>query len=240
MRTTGGELIPESGVFVKIGKVEVEEVQTSLRGGKLHKQSGLAYDDETNALQLSTIREGDEELEITEGVDVLQSINPLHFQRRPKSPANPLRPVSSPPLLESTPSASEHRVEDSNQVVVTVDIELGAEEHRHDEAADERPSPPPRESQSLVKPRSLVIEANPESSLEAREDGSPTLSVEEDGVKEYHLKVRPQLSQDQAKWTAVLFYHIFMSIFLFTVYYTKCKFLSYKTYTWFLYAVFLL
>ena len=195
MRTTGGELIPESGVFVKISKVEVEEVQTSLRGGKLHKQSGLTYDDETNALQLSTIREGDEELEISEDVDVLQSINPLHFQRRPKSPANPLRPVSSPPLLESTPSTSEHRVEDSNQVVVTVDIELGAEEHRRDEAAAKGPSPP-RESQSLVKPRSLVIE---ESSLEAREDGSPTLSVEEDGVKEYHLKVRPQLSQDQAK-----------------------------------------
>ena len=198
MRTTGGELIPESGVFVKISKVEVEEVQTSLRGGKLHKQSGLAYDDETNAVQLSTIREGDEELEISEGVDVLQSINPLHFQRRPKSPANPLRPVSSPPLLESTPSASEHRVEDSNQVVVTVDIELGAEEHQCDEAAAKGPSPP-RESQSLVKPRSLVIEANPESSLEAREDGSPTLSMEENGVKEYHLKVRPQLSQDQAK-----------------------------------------
>ena len=199
MRTSGGELIPESGVFVKISKVEVEEVQTSLRSARLRQQSATANYESDNPLILSTIKEGDEELtEVPEGVDVLQSINLLEFQPRSKSPSNPTRPVSSPPLLES---ASEHieREKDRNQLVVTVDIEVHGEQDERDQSDDRIPSPP-QESQSLVKPRSLTIEANQESNSDADEDDLPAAADVETGtanVREYHLKVRPQTSQDQ-------------------------------------------
>ena len=108
--------------------------------------------------------------------------------------------MSSPPLLESARKTSERveKDEDKNRLMVTVDIEVHGEQHEHDQS-DARIASPPRESQSLSKPRSLTIEANQESNSKVSEDGLPASSVETDSVREYHLKLRPQTSQDRYK-----------------------------------------
>ena len=195
MRTNGGELIPESGVFVKINKVEVEEVQTSsLRSGKLRRQTELSFEDDPRTL--SVIAENEEELQTPDDIDVLESINPLAFgPRRSKPPASPnARPVSSPPLLEAT---NWEEVDGTNKVEVMVELNSVPEVEK---AVAMNLESKALETLSLSKPRSFIIEANPESNVHINEEGLPVGVEEAESVKEYHLQVRSQRSQEEDQY----------------------------------------
>ena len=170
--------------------MDVEEIQTnSLRSAKLRRQAEM--NDDNDPKILSVIAENEEDIEAPNNVDVMQSINPIAFQqRRPKSPSNP-RPVSSPPLLESFSLNDDVQTEETNlnKIVVVVEVNSTETEDKAVEGTDFQK----QYSNSITasKPRSLVIEANPESSVRTSEQDVP---VEETGiaesVKEYHLQVK--------------------------------------------------
>ena len=205
LRTTGGELIPESGLFVRINKEEVEEIQpSSLRSAKLRRQMELS--DEVDPKTLSTITENVEDIHVEalpDDVDVTQSINPIAFnQRRPKSPSSP-RPVSSPPLIKSHSEEDKDAKKEEtnlNKVVVVVDVNDTESEDKTEEENDfQTPESyfQTRISNSVTsssKPRTLTIEANPKSSVHTNEEGVTVLIEETDGgdimLKEYHLQVK--------------------------------------------------
>lgn len=200
MRTTGGELIPESGIFVRIDKVEVQEVQTnSLRSNKLHRQANMSVEDD-DPKTLSIITEGEEELLHTpNNINVEESINPLAFSRRSNAIAasNP-RPVSSPPLLEGTStndkvgSSSNSAQEVGETKEMTVMIEL----HNIPEAAENVVVQ--ETSLSVTKPRSLTIEADSGSNGHLSEDSRHPVGIARVGtVKEYRLQVQSQPSQEE-------------------------------------------
>jgi hypothetical protein len=206
LRTTGGELIPESGLFVRINKEEAEDVQPSslrMRSANLRRQEEL--NDEIDPKTLSTIRENEEDYTHTEGlpndVDVMQSINPIAFnQRRPKSPSNP-RPVSSPPLMESFSVEDKDAQKEErslNEVVVVVDVNDTKSEDRAAEETDFQ-AQDSSHSQTQVfnsvtsssKPRTLTIEANPESTgVHINEEVIVVEAGGADMVKEYRLRVK--------------------------------------------------
>ena len=214
LRTTGGELIPESGLFVQISKEEVEEIQpSSLRSAKLRRQAELNDNDDPNKI-LSTIAENEEDVHLHDvsealpnDVDVMQSINPIAFknqQRRPKSPSN-ARPLSTPPLIESYSTEDKDVAKEEtnlNKIVVVVDVnETEPAEDKRVEG--ENFQIPESHSQTQIlnsvtsssKPRSLTIEANPKSSVHASETSihSNNITEETDGadmVKEYRLHVK--------------------------------------------------
>ena len=196
LRTTGGELIPESGLFVYVNKVEVEEIQSnSLKAARLHRQHGLSQEDDPKTL--STIAEREEVEGALDGVDVMQSINPIELQRRFNPPPNP-RPVSSPPLLKTSLSSSETQKKvdktDLNKVVVVVEVTgdpdpVTGQSDSHTENA--------QDSISSSKPRSLTIEANPDPNIHIGEDGLPVMEAESELEKEYHLAVHSSSSQSQ-------------------------------------------
>lgn len=133
-------------------------------------------------------------------VDVMQSINPIVFNKqRPKSPSNP-RPVSSPPLLESYSGEDKEALKEEtnlNKVVVMVDVNDMESEDRAVEETDFQT--PDSHSQTQVsnsvtsssKPRTLTIEANPETSVQTNEQGVPLEEADTaETVKEYHLQVK--------------------------------------------------
>ena len=224
LRTTGGELIPESGLFVRINKEEVEEIQlSSLRSAKLRRQAEL--NDEDDPKTLSIIAENEEDVEaLPDDVDVMQSINPIAFnQRRPKSPSNP-RPVSSPPLLKSYSAEDKDAQKEEinlNKVVVVVDVNGTGSEVKAVEETDFQTQDSNSQTQisnsvtSSSKPRSLIIEANPETSVHTNEEGVPVKEADAaaEAVKEYHLQVK---SGEEEKlniyWTYVLFLMSFLII----------------------------
>ncbi len=205
LRTTGGELIPESGLFVRINKEEAEDVQPSslrMRSANLRRQEEL--NGEIDPKTLSTIRENEEDYTRTEGlpndVDVMQSINPIAFnQRRPKSPSNP-RPVSSPPLMESfsvEEKDAQREERNLNEVVVVVDVNDTKSEDRAAEETDFQAQESHSQTQvfnsvtSSSKPRTLTIEANPESTgVHINEEVIVVEAGGADTVKEYRLQVK--------------------------------------------------
>ena len=201
MRTTGGELIPESGIFVRINKFEVLEVQTnSLRSNKLHRQANVGAEEDDPKI-LSVITEGEEELLHTpNNIDVEESINPLAFSRHSNAKAAlNRRPVSSPSLLEGTStdntvgssSIDAQDMEETKQVQVVVEL------HSIPEATVES-TVVPETSLSVTKPRSLTIEANSDSNGHLSEEGRQPVGIARVGtVKEYHLQVQSQPSQEE-------------------------------------------
>lgn len=182
-------------MFVRISKVEVEEIQaSSLRGARLSRQHEFNNEDDLKGL--SVIPENEEETNIPEDVDVLKSINLLEFSQKQKSPSNHPRPMSSPPLLEATSldgDSEKNGMANSNRIVVTVDVNDKAEEDT--DTVTETVSGL-LESVSASKPRSLTIQADPDSNVRISEDGLPVVGVAEtESVKEYHLHVKRQQSQ---------------------------------------------
>ena len=179
----------------------MEEIQlSSLRSAKLRRQAEL--NDEDDPKTLSIIAENEEDVEaLPDDVDVMQSINPIAFnQRQPKSPSNP-RPVSSPPLLKSYSAEDKDAQKEEinlNKVVVVVDVNGTGSEVKAVEETDFQTQDSNSQTQisnsvtSSSKPRSLIIEANPETSVHTNEEGVPVKEADTaaEAVKEYHLQVK--------------------------------------------------
>ena len=212
LRTTGGELIPESGLFVRINKEAAEDVQPSslrMRSANLRRQEEL--DDEMiDPKTLSTITENDEDYTHTKAlpndINVMQSINPIAFnQQRPKSPSSSARPVSSPPLIVSYGIENRDAEKERNLDKVVVVVDVNDTESAENKAAVEETDFQMQESHSQTqvfnsvtsssKPRSMTVEANPEStSTSVLTNGDEVILAGETGgvdtVKEYRLQIR--------------------------------------------------
>ena len=207
LRTTGGELIPESGLFVRINKEAAEDVQPRslrMRSANLRRQEEL-NDEIIDPKTLSTITENEEDYTLTEAlpsdVNVMQSINLIAFnQQRPKSPLNS-RPASSPPLIVSygiEDRDAEKEERNLDKVVVVVDVN-DTESAGTVEETDFQTQESHSQTQvfnsvtSSSKPRSMTIEANPESTGVLTNGEEVILAGETGGVdtvKEYRLQVK--------------------------------------------------
>lgn len=207
LRTTGGELIPESGLFVHINKEAAEDVQPSslrMHSANLRRQEEL-NDEMIDPKTLSTIAENEEDYTLTEAlpsdVNVMQSINLIAFnQQRPKSPLNS-HPASSPPLIVSygiEDRDAEKEERNLDKVVVVVDVN-DTESAGTVEETDFQTQESHSQTQvfnsvtSSSKPRSMTIEANPESTGVLTNGEEVILAGETGGVdtvKEYRLQVK--------------------------------------------------
>ena len=94
MRTSGGEIIPEAGIFVCIKK-KVGSTWVLNASRKLSKQVGM---DSISDDVLESIVEEPEEMD---DIDVTKSINPIALRQRSSPRLSPMR-FSSPPNLESS------------------------------------------------------------------------------------------------------------------------------------------
>ena len=100
--------------------------------------------------------------------------------------------MSSPPLLESFSLNDDEQMEETNLNKVVVVVEVNNTESE-DKAVEETDSQKQNSNSiTAIKPRSLVIEANPESSVPRASEGD--VPLEETGtaesIKEYQLQVK--------------------------------------------------
>ena len=185
LRTSGGELIPDSGLFVRIKKTE-EGVghQRTHRSSHLKRQDRVPMDEAGED-------SGDR---WAEDIDVMQSIPPSRGARvspRRQDSAQGSRPLSSPPVLTSF---EEEEEEERNGIAVSgvrprfgisdppqeVDKHLQVIAEVHSEADDDGANRAvPKEDR---QEKTVVFSVNP-----TAVEGLPTVTV--DPEKEFHLTV---------------------------------------------------
>lgn len=185
LRTSGGELIPDSGLFVRIKKTE-EGVghQRTHRSSHLKRQDRVPMDEAGE----------DSGGRWAEDIDVMQSIPPSRGARvspRRQDSAQGSRPLSSPPVLTSF---EEEEEEERNGIAVSgmrpgsgfsdppqeVDKHLQVIAEVHSEADDDGGNRAvPKEDR---QEKTVVFSVKP-----TADEGLPTVTV--DPEKEFHLTV---------------------------------------------------
>jgi len=185
LRTSGGELIPDSGLFVRIKKTD-EGVghQRTHRSSHLKRQDRVPMDEAGE----------DSSGRWAEDIDVMQSIPPSRGARvspRRQDSAQGSRPLSSPPVLTSF---EEEEEEERNGIAVSgmrpgfgfsdppqeVDKHLQVIAEVHSEADDDGANRAvPKEDR---QEKTVVFSVKP-----TADEGLPTVTV--DPEKEFHLTI---------------------------------------------------
>ena len=196
LRTSGGELIPDSGLFVRIKKME-ESIghHSGHRSSQLKRQEKVSMD------------EGGEDSggRWAEGIDVTQSIPPSRGKVSPRrhDSAQGSRPLSSPPILGSF----EEGEENSNGVAVGFsyphqqvgDKQLKVVAEVHSEADDSSANRAvPKEDR---QEKTVVFSVKPTAGTGEDEEGLPTVSF--DPEKEFHLRLTVRKGEDEGETTFI-------------------------------------